>query len=313
MLNGASGGHALPFEMKLVHTALLLASAAVACAQEQPTAPLSETREQLKALRKDEAARKSTDNSNLNLRGAMPSIATPGQDPLPFNLPSSNQQTEATQGASNNWLLERYNRLDSKRGAGDEPDALRDGDSLQPGKLDPNDPDYFLKLYDRQRQEAERKEKERAKLAGRGALKTDNMVNPFTPFLKDWLAGSPVGDVVRDSLKMSGAATESELEQSATRADGASGGFDVATPAQRSLSTLEEPAPTNPYLQALTVSDLPARAAPPPVVAPPPNRLPMPGGIAPPAPRITPQEELRRALPAGVDDAKKYFPQLKKF
>jgi hypothetical protein len=243
----------------------------------------------------------------------MPSIATPGQEPQPFAPPSPANNQQGTTAPSTTWLLDRYDRLDTKRAAerGREP-VGKAGHEKE--RLDPNDPDYFLKLYERQRTEAAEKERKRAgEKAGTG-MKTDALANPFTPFLKEWLTGSPVGDLVRESLRMSGTATDLEREDSFAAAPGATalGAGNSASARNETFSSPGDPAPSNPYLQALTISDLPPRTAMPSAV-PPPAPRPVAPENAPPPPRLTPQEELRRALPARTDEAKKYFPQLKKF
>lgn len=285
-----------------------LAATALACAADDPNAPLANAKEQLQALKKDEAAQKAGTQNGLKLD--TPSLATPASE---LELPRPRREEEAQrqqQAGRKDWLLEGFDKLDRKRAL----NAPKRGDA-KPGNealLDPNDPDYFLRLYERQQAEREAKQ---LKLSGPSAseLKTA-IADPFAPFMEEWLANSPVRDALR------GVADRAAPNDSAPALPGGTASSPTATTARTVTAEPVGAAPApNPFVQALGLPSLePARPAD--------TRRPTIDAVNTPSPVPSPSSaktiydlperpkmDLKQALPPPPSEDKKYFPQLKKF
>jgi hypothetical protein len=284
-------------------------------------APLSNAKQQLQTLRKDQAAEKAKADSGLELRGALPTLATPAPEaslglPSPLQQQREQEQKDARRAADarKNWLLDGYDGLDRKKGTGLGGDA-EDAEDEVP--LDPADPNYFLRVYERQRatnlakQQADQRELKKSASAGPDA---------FAPLMQEWLANSPVRGALKDVLESgrrdsttgqaaSGRGTEEFAAKAADTGRGAA--FDVGAPAPGRDS---HAAPANPYLQAL---GLPGglEVKRPEVgrsVATPVSPASAPAASSWSAPE-RPRAETNFRPPPSPADEKKYFPQLKKF
>ncbi|MBI2510523.1 MAG: hypothetical protein HYV96_00970 [Opitutae bacterium] len=292
-----------------------LGAAALAFAADDPNAPLAHTKEQLQSLKKDEAARNAGTQSGAKLD--LPALNTPGQElDLPAPKREDGDAKNGKRAGQKNWLLDGYDKLESKRastGVGARRSDRKGSASADEKPLDPNDPDYFLRVYERQRAERDAKQLD-ARAPGRvGELKTA-ADDPFAPFMKDWLANSPVRDALKDAFRSEG------TSEFAAPAVGPG-----ATPAGSSPNAPTADAPrataaaTNPFVQAL---GLPALEAPKPAEtrAPPADVQNAPGAPPLPTPASTiydlperPKVDLKQTLPPPPAEDKKYFPQLKKF
>lgn len=290
--------------------AAALGAAALAFAADDPNAPLAQAKEQLQSLKKDEAAQKAGTQSGVKVD--LPKIDAPAQQ---LDLPAprrddANTSNNASDGK--NWLLDGYEKLDGERGRpngkrGDD----RAGENQKP--LDPHAPDYFLRLYERQRAERNAMPREL------GRFSTDDrksrLADPFAPFMKDWLANSPVRDALKDSLSRASPdtgmppASEPVVPPSTTTVTS------VGVDTQRAPNT-------NPFVEALGLpTPPPAKLA---EVRTPlgtgQNQMSAPVSAAAPTPASTiydlperPKTDLKHTLPPPPSEDKKFFPQLKKF
>jgi hypothetical protein len=289
--------------------AAALGTTALAFAADDPNAPLANTKAQLQTLKKDAAAQNADAPAGPKLN--LPSLTAPGPE-LDIQRPGRDggEAKEKRRAEKKDWLLEGFDSLDRKRSS----DAAKrvSGQSEDDEKpLDPNDPDYFLRLYERQR-------------AQRDAQQIDVNGSPtnefradtgdaFAPFMKEWLANSPVRDVIKDTMTDT-ARADPVLPQATTSALP----HEARSGALPSESVGNSGAP-NPFVQAL---GLPALESSRPAVV----SGSVGNGVrdltppAPPAPANTiydlparSKADVKRALPPPPSEDKKYFPQLKKF
>lgn len=295
--------------MRRFAAAAAVGTAALAFAADDPNAPLANTKAQLQTLKKDAAAQKADtpDGPKLNL----PSLATPGPE-FDIQRPTrdGNEATDNKRAGRKDWLLEGFDKLERKRSS----DAAKRGtgqseDDEKP--LDPNDSDYFLRLYERQRAQRDAQQ-----LVVNGAptseFKTD-AGDAFAPFMKEWLANSPVRDALRDSMPDT-ARADAILPRTTANAPAQETRLDVL-----SRETARSNAAPNPFVQAL---GLPALESGSPAVV---HGSEQNGAnnLTPPAAPASantiydlpaqPKTDLKRALPPPPSEDKKYFPQLKKF
>lgn len=286
--------------------AAALGAAALAFAADDPNAPLAETKEQLQSLKKDEAAQKAATHGGVKVD--LPTIAAPAQ---PLDLPAPrHEDADPSNNASDgkNWLLDGYDKLEGNRG---RANAKRGDDKAggSPKLRDPNAPDYFLRLYERQRAGRDAMPRESGRFHV-GERKRD-LADPFAPFMKDWLANSPVRDALSDALDRGGSNTGTPpVSESASPTNSTMSVAPVGVDAQRAPDT-------NPFVQALGLPAQPklAETRPPIALAP-----MQPMAPAPSSPVNTvydlperPKPDLKQSLPPPPSEDKKYFPQLKKF
>ncbi|MBI2515554.1 MAG: hypothetical protein HYV95_01440 [Opitutae bacterium] len=307
---------------RLAGIAVLLAAAGLALAADDPNAPLANAKQELKQLQRDEAAKR-TGAADEKLKGAMPSLNTPmpGQSELDLTSSLKASREEAArkqQSAQKNWLLDGYDGLDAKgKNARTKGDGRKAG--TPDGKddlIDPRDPDYVRKTYARQSKNAD-DEKNRTGNSRKPGSPAG--ADPFAPFLKGWLANSPVRNAAldtagrRDTPGLPNGADETFLTVDAR--SGATTTTGVVQPEE--IGHAQDATAVNPFLQALVLPpamrDGPANAsqrtaAPPPVLAAPKASLTTPADT--PAPS---RNDLHKPPPSQRDDDKKYFPQLKRF
>lgn len=285
--------------------AVALGTAALTFAADDPNAPLANTKQQLQSLKKDEAAQKAGTQGVAKFD--LPALNTPGQE---LDLPApKREEADAKSRAADrkNWLIEGYDKLDKKSEA-----KRADGKASADEKpLDPSDPDYFLRLYERQRAErdANTREFDRLQMNERSSEAAD----PFAPFMNDWLANSPVRDALKDSLGHQATAAEM-LPGAETVSSSAS----AAPAAPVSGEALRETG-TNPFVQALGLPAL-DQSKPTDVRTPIVTLQNPPAASTSPVPANTiydlperPKVDLKQSLPPPPSEDKKYFPQLKKF
>lgn len=280
-------------------------------------APLSDTKLQLQALKRDEAAQKAGTPSN-NLQLDLPTVTTPSLSDLNLTKPDKEDKDAQKKNArKKNWLLDGYDKLDAKKTNGTDPRSKDDSELKEDEKLDPKDPDYFLHVYEKQRAESDAKQRElaNANMQGGGDTKLNASADPFAPFMKEWLANSPVRDAIKDSGTVG-----STLSNNAPVSAPSNLPADTQTAAiARTTSDSLRTNASNPFLQSLgmpaTDSGSPNSELRSPVAVFEPKtasetRSLLPADPAPPRDRG--REDPRNALPLTPED-KKYFPQLKKF
>lgn len=313
--------------MRLALSLLVVLGCAASAAAQEAGAPLSNTKQQLQTLSKDQSAQKSGENSDLGLRNALPGINAP-TPPIDLALPkppeNERDRKDGRKGKDQkNWLLDGYDKLDRKRTGAQAGVRGRDDklEELDEEPLDPRDPDYFLRVYEKQREESLAKQEQQQLRADAANSTTSSAGNDaFAPFMKEWLAGSPVGDALRDSLggaragqsgsvvetgALPGAARPESRETTTLNVTGLLGGGESKSGAG--------PA-SNPFIQALGLG---AAAESKPLEMQSPVAEPVVLPPRPAAPELTLPEKAKtdtnfRPPPSPADD-KKYFPQLKKF
>lgn len=280
----------------------LLAGFALAAAQD--AAPLAESRRALQTLEKDRAAERAKVDDGPGLRLALPAIAQPASE-TPVAAPATPAAPEPSRGGARNWLVDGFDSLERGR------DATKD--EAEP--LDPNAPDHFVRLYRRQRSAGEPArrpvDEERGEAGGGGVGEA------MKPFLNDWLSGSPVAEALRTvvgrgSDSRFGREEPDALGGEPMRAPPDSRTAILGSPAGEGSLPLPSVAPqagaaTNPFIAALGL-DRANVAAP----APSASTVPAPAPVAWTPPE-SPTPEVRRPPPRPDDEARKYFPQLRKF
>jgi hypothetical protein len=285
---------------------------ALARGADDPNAPLANTKEQLQLLKKDESARKNalTGETKLDL----PGLKTTGQG-LDLPAPTREQdEPRKDKNANKSWLLDGFDQLDKKRSGNSNDAHAGKKNSKEEKPLDPSDPDYFLRVYERQRADGEASRAD-AKLSTNqtsGAAASAN--DPMAPFMKEWLANSPVRDALREA-QVSGASA-SASDQVAMPVTTGPQTEHVFAPMGSAANDPARSAAANPFVQALGLPSDVAKSAdfrPPPLEA-----------ARPLAPVRTEtntiydlperaKTDLKQTLPPPPSEDKKYFPQLKKF
>ena len=291
-------------------------------------APLAETKQQLQRLQKDRAAEKTGAAApSAGLRDAIPtpSLTPPLELPAPRRVEDREKDAKAKSDARRNWLVDGYDRLKDRR---TDPLAARRGADAVGGEadkeapLDPADPDYFLRVYERQRAETIARQEAQRVAGGENRPDIGPGSDAFAPLLREWLAGSPVRGVLQDVAGLGRDTPAAGSAPGVVAPDAgrsARGGGESAFRADASAATGGGPtrgAPeANPFVQALGlpaptgVGNAPDLSSPVAGLAPPPGAIPAARAAEPEAPR----PETRQARPPPAQDAKKYFPQLKKF
>ncbi|MBA4137816.1 MAG: hypothetical protein C0518_10910 [Opitutus sp.] len=300
---------------------LLVGCGAVWLSAQEANAPLSNTRQQLQSLKKDQTAERAKTDSPLELRGALPTLNTPGDTPPAAFDPKvrrgdSDRDTQRKADARKNWLLDGVEKLDRKKNGVPREESDRDDPDEKP--LDPSDPDYFLRVYEKQRADNLAKQEQARGADSKSLGGASGSADAFAPFMQDWLAGSPVRDALKDVIGPD-RGERPGLADSA-RADGIasgrteSGSLNIGASSRQASADKKGEAAVNPFLQALGLSsDMNGKGAEIRATSAPPVFIP------PPAPRAElttpelPKAETRLRPPRSPADDRKYFPQLKKF
>lgn len=296
----------------VIAVALLAASLSRAADNPPADAPLSDTKRQLQALNRDEAAQKTGTRNDVRID--LPTGTGPGAS-LDLPLPSPNKEDKdklKKESQRKNWLLDGYDKLDRKKSDSADPRDKKDGELDEKEKLDPQDPDYFLHVYEKQRAESDAKQREFTRANANNDDSKLAKSDPFAPFMKEWLADSPVRDALKEGQEASNPTTGGE-----SSAHVAVPTESRPAPAVGLLADSSRPTAANPFLQAL---GLPSTTAKPTEFRAPVAELvarsafdsPRAPAAVAPLQNERPRDETRNALPPPPDD-KKYFPQLKKF
>lgn len=296
----------------------MVAAFGVAClaAADDPNAPLAEAKQQLQALRKDEAAQNAGTHGGVKLD--LPSLNTPETNSSPPTPKHEDRATQEKAKARRDWLLEGFNKLESRKsvsGGATKEDREREREE-EAKPLDPSDPDYFLRVYERQRAQSEARQLDAAGSPD-NKLSSSAAADPFAPFMKDWLANSPVRDALKDSVPTDAATGGAAMPNGVT-----DGGESRVTPSANlpaiDAGASRHSATGNPFVQALGLPsfDQPRSVETRPSalesgVSPAPLAAPTPSTVYDLPERAKP--DLKLALPPPPSEDKKYFPQLKKF
>lgn len=295
-------------------TLALLLGAAVAGA-EKPVAPLENTKQELRSLQQDQAA-KNTGTATGRLTDGLPRYqgATPGSQPLELPAPANSpRELSKRLDAEKNWLADGVGKL--KQGDRAREKAARDlreeaGRDEDTEARDPSDPAYLVKVYGEQKKKTDEAGNSRQ---AAGSARRD----AFAPFLKDWLGTSPSRGKFFDEL-VGRPETGGNLAAPGYFARGSlgqpagTGEFTAPTSAPRAA------AKGNPYLAAMEERPLSeqssGREQPSASLNLPAPKLPE---IVPAAPSIDISGPYRspdtKPLFPALSDDKKYFPQQKKF
>lgn len=275
----------------------------------EPAAPLENSKQELKALRKGQMDQ-GIDAPAGNVRDVMPLLRTPASPAMPVEPPAP-QKSDSTQemAAQKNWLLDGVARLkredESKRDVYSK-NSDEERIQLRPGQNGPND---LLHLYERQQRTANS--------GAQANHSPSDRKDPLTPFLQEWLADSPVRGRFFDAFVKrqnsgagSGNQTNNGLRDFAVAP--ALTSPDLIGPELSQRSGGPSPMRSNPYLQGLDLSTTHQAMDSSRQVAGPIAAAPVPASLATPAPAPVPQDERKRQF-STVSDDEKYFPQLKKF
>lgn len=311
---------------RLAGIAFLLAATNPSLAADDPNAPLAHAKQELKQLQRDEAAKQSG-AAGEKLQGALPKFhaPTPGQseiDPSPARNAQKESERRHRASEGNNWLIEGYDQLDPKNSA---PRGKRAAGKIDPREderepLRPGDTGYLLQLYEKQRREAAGAE------SRPGAARHNTMVSaqadPLAPYLKDWLANSPVRDVAlgalgrRDPADTAGVLPDDGPDRAAGNFPNvpSSLGFDHSSRGRKDAAE-------NPFLPTLAPTQPGGgTGGGPQGLAPASARLGAPAAFAPPRSLAVPLEnppsrrpDTRKPPPSQREEDRKYFPQLKRF
>jgi len=301
--------------------AALCLGAVGAVSGQEAAAPLEESKRALQQLRKEQGA----PAPQATLREAAPvirapEIASPGSAGTP--PPQLAREKAARQArAQRDWLADGVRSLERDRQGGSR---TADGEDAWDGaseEIDPADPDYLLKAYQRREREAQHAG---APERDREQTPPPALADPLEPFLREWLKGSPVEALALGARRPAGP----EMPGSDPRRDEASllpPQLPPATPggAPGAWSLPGETRSTgeNPFLQALAPVALPGGGGagearvpgslPGLEVAVPAAAGPRIAPIPAPPPPVVPRE--RKPPPSPLQENEKYFPQQRKF
>ncbi|MBL9216446.1 MAG: hypothetical protein JNG83_13295 [Opitutaceae bacterium] len=300
--------------MKPVGTAAAMLLAAAALAAAEPPAPLEQTRQELKALRRDQATGR-TETEQRRITDGLPQFDAPlpgaVAPPKPRTEREDNELKERRRReAQRNWLVNGVNRLDkesaggARRGAPDPAKAAADEPEEE------ERPESLIELYEEKRRE------EGARQPNRPTTRSAS--DPLAPFLQDWMGTSPVRGKFFDEFVRKPESTRAASSVAAPEVRSDAPGLARDAFAGSSAPGGREPAAPNPYLQDLNPA--PALPAAPPTW---PAALPADAGAARSGPAWSPppREDIRRneppperrPPPSAQSENQKYFPQAKKF
>ncbi|MDD3180967.1 MAG: hypothetical protein PHQ04_11545 [Opitutaceae bacterium] len=294
---------------------LLLAGLALSAAEEN-SAPLAESKRELKALRSDQALQESESGTrpDAKMRAILPPFKTETES-VPAPPPSVDKQ-KARDEKKKNWLLNGVDALEQdakigKRGRGGETGGPRD----ESDRVDFSDDDYLLSTYEAQ------KMKTAAAAGDESVGKPSQPFNPLETFLASWMTPDRLGgkkSAWADALKPA-AGTAPDRASSGTLNSllmGTEMATDRITPVRDGTTST---AARNPYLETMMLSATETTTGGGGAGA----------GMLPPlkadhkSPAATPPDRViddrqeprtdRSYVPPLPDDGKKYFPQLKRF
>lgn len=293
----------------------LAAAVAAGAAGDAPLADSKQELKELQANRKGQGAPTAKDG----LKAGTPSLQVPGQGVPAYTRPDAEQQARESRqqnAARKNWLIDGMARLEKEAGPkkrtrlpGDADDERGGNDSA---RLNPSDPAFLLKLYERQKREQD------LKAAGQ---KTPRSSQPdaFAPFLQDWMAASPVKDQLLGDMnrRFTGGGVQPGATESRQKPNKFGQGAAAPADLGRDSSAATQ---SNPYLAETGVVVLPQLGGSAPQLTSSgnlPAPLPPSSATQPTAPMAqpgpVPAATDRKAPPPPLADDKKYFPQLNKF
>ena len=283
-------------------------------ATEETTAPLSQSRQQLKELQAASSkAQTATENSGGSLKGIAPSLNMPAESvSAPPAAPAAENDSKPGSGSGQNWLLDGYALTGGKISLSGQKTQQTRGkaDQTKGEAIDPRDPQYLLKVYALQT----------SNQASNGASSVNDKHfrtgDAMAPYLNDWLARSPMRELIMEGMSNDnsnlpgGTGTGYAAYEYQPTANRSSSGASFAA------KTPNEPEKQiNPYLSALSAPEAPKTAIQPlsgiiPLQTPKINQSPN-SVIEGKIPNSRSQNYKAPVTPA--DEDKKYFPQLKRF
>ncbi|AOS45842.1 hypothetical protein Verru16b_02932 [Lacunisphaera limnophila] len=292
--------------------ALLTAAHAVAA---EADAPLSGAKKELRDLQPGRGTT-GTPSVKDGLKSGVPTMEAPPSTTVPtYTRPTPQKlerEKEQRKNAQKNWLVDGVQKLEADQGKkpllpGEEIKETEPGDGEE--KIDPADPAYLLKLYDKQKKTDDAKS---AETKAQRAPRPD----AFAPFLQDWMAASPVKDQLLGEMSRKATGTNLPAPSAVAGAPIGVRGAVMMPDLGRANGPAAAP---NPYLAdsaspvGPTAGSLPLLTAPvgPAVGLQDLVTNPAPAPLLQPVPTAAPAD--RKAPPPPLADDKKYFPQLNKF
>ena len=283
-------------------------------AEERGGAPLESTKQELKTLQADEAAR-GNGTATGKLTDGLPQLSSPLPGAVPLEITSPRQmekELKQRKEARKNWLIDGVDKLEKEaRSNGREKNEAKDSVSEEMNNAtDQTTSDYeLLPPYEQNQQTRAKDEVRRA-----DSVRSD----PLAPFLQGWLVDSPGRDKFLDEFVKKTDGSVGPIAASEGRRLPDQGLFGVR--GEVSSSARNAGLPTvrpNPYLLGSdlpSLSDLGASRSAAATANP---ALAASGGAPPAAAWSDPTTNGRlreKKLPLlGPTDAQKYFPQQKKF
>ena len=283
-------------------------------ATEDSTAPLGQSRQQLKELQAASSkAQPGSENTANSLKGIAPSLATPAEPVFaPSAAPAADIDSKAGKSSGQNWLLDGYVLAGGKTSLSRQNTAPTRGtpDRPETDAIDPKDPQYILKVYALQSANQTRNGTDSA------GDKHFRLGDAMAPYLNDWLARSPMRELIlegmsKDNSNQPGGTGSgyAAYEYQPTANQSSAGNIYSAKAAN------EPEIQVNPYLSALSAPETTKSSNQPVSAAMPPqptkiNQSPN-NAIEGKLPNSRSQNYKAPITPA--DEDKKYFPQLKRF
>lgn len=311
-----------------VVAALVLGAGGWARGQEAAV-PLEESKRSLQEMRKERAA----PAPSGSLREAAPAIQAPdivrSQGAAVSPPPRSREDAARQVRARREWLADGVRSLETGRGR--ELSLLGEGEAADPDeKIDPADPNYLLKVYEREARASREGRESRSSAAPereQHQASASPPVDPLEPFLREWLRGSPVESVALGARASAAPGVPSSVRGEPVGVNSSGPTWQPPTaerspvPGASSLGGGNRLGGENPFLQGLA----PVNTRDPGLAVAPggplsPGGLDLPASVRPaaaPAPSPAPPARAappdRRPPPSPLQENEKYFPQQRKF
>lgn len=301
--------------LRLALLGVVCLTATGAHAEGRGGAPLESTKQELKTLQADEAARGNGIVTG-KLSDGLPQLSAPLPGAVPLEIASPLQmekELKQRKEARKNWLIDGVDKLEKEarnngRGKNEAKDSL--GEETD-NATDPATSDYGLTSSNEQNQQTGAKHEMRH---------TDSVrSDPLAPFLQGWLADSPGRDKFLDEFVKKTDGSGGPIAASEGRRLPDQGQLGIRGEVSGSARTAGMPTTVqpNPYLQGAGIpalADLGSNRS----AAATANTAQAASGGAPPAaawsgPTTTGRPPEKKLPLLGPSDAQKYFPQQKKF
>jgi hypothetical protein len=181
---------------------LLLAAAGCSLAAAESDEPLAGVKQELKQLKADSSAQKSG-VGDAKLKSTVPSVVIQPQSLPTTDAPNSARKRQSEkdlkdlkkqQDAEKNWLVREYEKLESEEGAARGDSSTKAPAALTEEKSEREQLQDLLSANDPKGREG------RTPASTHSRTEPPRASDPFAPFMKEWLANSPVSGPLAESL-----------------------------------------------------------------------------------------------------------------